>query len=104
MEAGIVAALSYWGVTTGDSTVAKILLGIVTPVTGFAVWGAMDFHQAGRYAEALPLVEELVISGLTAVGLYAAGARALGLALAALSIVYHVLVYAFGKRLLKPKS
>jgi len=30
-------------------------------------WGAVDFHQAGRLAEPLRLVQELAISGLAAV-------------------------------------
>ncbi len=97
------AGLAYWGVHTGDSTAAKVALGIVAPLVGFGIWGAIDFRQAGRLAEPLRLVEELVISGLAALALYSTGLHALGIALALLSVVYHALVYLQGARLLEPK-
>jgi hypothetical protein len=100
MEAGIVFGLAYWGAHTGGSTTERIVLGIVAPVIGFGFWGAVDFHQAGRLAEPLRLIQELVVSGLAALALYAAGQHALGLALAGLSVVYHALVYLAGKTLL----
>ena len=68
---------------------------------GFGIWGAVDFHQAGRMAEPLRLIEELVISGLAALALYATGQHVLGLAFVTLSIIYHLLVYLAGGRLLK---
>ena len=102
MEAGVVAGLVYWGIHTGDSAAGKAALGIGAPVLGFGVWGALDFRRAGRYAEGLRLAEELVISGLAATALYTAGAHVLGAALATVSIVHHILVYAIGERLLKP--
>ena len=64
-------------------------------------WGAVDFHQAGRLAEPLRLVQELAISGLAAVAVYAAGQHILGWFLGLASISYHALVYAQGSRLLK---
>ena len=95
MEAGVVAGLLYWGIHTGDSAAGKAAL-------GFGVWGALDFRRAGRYAEGLRLAEELAISGLAAAALYTAGAHVLGAALATVSVVHHILVYAIGERLLKP--
>jgi Protein of unknown function (DUF2568) len=102
MEAAIVGALAYWGARTGHSAGAKIALGIAAPVVGFGLWGAVDFRRAGRLAEPLRLAQELVISGVAAIASYAAGAHALGIALAALSVVYHALVYLAGRTLLKP--
>ncbi len=101
MEAAIVAALAYWGVHAGDGATAEVALGVLVPAAGFGFWGAVDFHQAGRLAEPLRLAQELVVSGLAALALYAAGRHVLGLALAALSLVYHGLVYLTGGRLLK---
>jgi Protein of unknown function (DUF2568) len=101
MEAGIVAAFAYWGYQTGQTPGMKILFAIGAPILGFGIWGSVDFHQAGRMAEPLRLIEELFISGLAAVALYVAGQPLLGWALGVLSIVYHVLVYLSGGRLLK---
>lgn len=101
MEAGIVLALAYWGYQSGETTAMKLLLTIGAPLVGFGIWGAIDFHQAGQMAEMLRLFEELVISGLVAVALYAAGQPLLGWALGILSVVYHISVYLAGDRLLK---
>ncbi len=102
MEIGVVAALAFWGVHLGGSTAAKIALGIAAPALGFGFWGAIDFHQAARFAEPLRLVQELTVSLLAALAWYTAGWHGLGVALGGLSIVYHALVYATGERLLKP--
>ena len=104
MEVGIVAGLAYWGVQAGSGTRESILLGLAAPAIAFGFWGAVDFHQAGRLAEPLRLVQELVVSGLAALALFAAGRPLLGALLGALSVVYHALVYAGGGRLLKPRE
>ncbi len=101
MELGIVGGLAWWGVATGDSTASKVVLGVGAPVVGFGLWGAIDFHQAGHFAEPLRLAEELVISFLAAAAWYAAGRQIAGVALAAVSLVFHASVYASGQRLLK---
>ena len=104
MEAGIVAAFAYWGYRAGAGTGMKILLAAGAPALGFGFWGAVDFRQAGRLAEPLRLLQELAISGLAAVAVYAAGQHLLGWALGLLSAAYHALVYLQGGRLLKHRS
>lgn len=94
-ELGVVCGLAFWGYRTGG-----VLLAVAAPVVGFGFWGAVDFHQAGRAAEALRLIQELAVSGLAAVAIYVAGSHILGWTLASVSIVYHALVYATGNKLL----
>jgi hypothetical protein len=101
MEAAIVAALAMWGYHAGPDAVGKLVLALAAPAIGFGLWGTVDFRQAGRFAEALRLVQELVISGLAAAAWYAAGQHAAGTALAIVSLAYHGLVYLDGGRLLK---
>jgi Protein of unknown function (DUF2568) len=100
METGIVVGLAYWGWQTG-SGLAKIALAVGAPLIGFGFWGLVDFHQAGRAAEPLRLIQELLIAGLTAVALWSVGQPLLGILMALLTVVYHALVYATGGRLLK---
>ncbi len=102
MELGIVAALAYWGIHTGHNVTSKAALGIGAPAAGFGFWGAVDFRQAGHAAEPLRLGQELIISGLAALALFVAGLHVLGIALLVLTIAYHGLVYAMGRRLLNP--
>jgi hypothetical protein len=93
---------SRTGAFTRAVAPARRLPWVSAPLLGFGLWGAIDFRQAGRFAEPARLGQELVISLLAAAAWYAAGRPAAGAALAALSIVYHALVYASGERLLAP--
>ena len=104
IEAGVVGGLAYWGVHTGNGAAEKIVFGLGAPLVGFGFWGTVDFHQAGRLAEPLRLMQELAVSGLAALALYVVGQRTLGLTLAALSVLYHALVYVSGGTLLKLRS
>jgi hypothetical protein len=101
MELGIVTGLAYWGYQAGTTNTEKVLLAIITPVLVFSFWGLVDFRQAGRFAEPLRLIQELLISGLAALALYHAGQHIYGWLLAAISIIHHALVYPLGERLLK---
>jgi hypothetical protein len=101
LELGIVVALGYWGYAAGSSEGTKMGFLVLFPVVGFGIWGAIDFRQVGKNAEYFRLVQELVISFIAAYGLYASGQAMFALSLAALTIVYHALVYATGERLLK---
>lgn len=101
MEAGIVLALGIWGYQIGNSQITKILFAVMAPAIGFGFWGAVDFHQFGKFSESLRLIQELVISGLATLALYVAGIHSWALILALFSIVHHVLVYSLGERLLK---
>ena len=102
LEAAIVAGLAYWGYHTGTSPVLRVALAVGAPALGFGFWGAVDFHQAGRLAEPLRLLQELAVSLLAAAAVYTAGQYVAGWALAVVSVTYHALVYAQGGRLVKP--
>lgn len=101
MEIGIVCGLGYWGYFAGGTAMEKMALAVAAPVVGFGIWGMIDFRQAGAMAEPLRLVQELVISGLAAVALYAAGAHILAWTLAGVSAVHHAMVHALDGRLIK---
>jgi hypothetical protein len=94
-ETAVVVALAMWGYTTNG-----LWLAVVAPIVGFGFWGAVDFRWMGRWAEALRLTQEIAVSGLAATAWYLAGWPTLGVALGALSLIYHASVYASGERLL----
>ncbi|MCZ8517685.1 YrdB family protein [Paenibacillus filicis] len=101
MELGIVVALAYWGYRTGKSTFQSTLLSIGAPLLVFSVWTFIDFRKVAPMPELFRLIQELILSVLAAVAWYVAGQRTLGVSLALVSIVHHVLVYLLGERLLK---
>lgn len=100
MEVGVVAGFAYWGFQASAGLATKTALAVGLPLVVFGFWGMVDFRWAGRLAEPLRLLQELVVSGLAALAWFAAGQRTLGVTLALLSIVYHALVYALGESLL----
>lgn len=100
VESAVVVALAVWGYHVGAGTAGSVALAVLVPVVGFGIWGAVDFHQFGPFGEPLRLIEELVISGLAALAWFVTGWHAAAVALAVLSLGYHVLVYAQGDRLL----
>jgi Protein of unknown function (DUF2568) len=101
MEIGIILGFAHWGYHNGNSKTAKILLAIGASAIGFGFWGLVDFHRFGKMSELLRLAQELCISGLAAIALYKSERHILGVMLAAISIVHHVMVYVLGGRLLK---
>ncbi len=101
MEAGIVFAFGWWGYHTGDTRILRILYMVMAPVIGFGFWSVVDFHQMGSRGEPLRLAQELIISLLAAFALYSAELKTAGIFLASLSLLYHLLVYLSGNRLLK---
>ena len=104
LETGIVLGFGYWGFRQGNTTTWKFIFSILAPLIGFGFWGLIDFHQFGKWAEPLRCTQELLISALAALLLYTSGAHVYSYVLMILSIVYHLLVYISGERLLKKKT
>ena len=100
LELSIVIAFGYWGFHFSNRDWVKIVFLFFFPIVGFGIWGAIDFHQFEN-AELFRLVEELIISLIASYGLYLSNQTLFSLFLASLTIIYHILVYSFGERLLK---
>lgn len=101
LEFGIVIGLAYWGFQAGDAFSGKLILCVLTPVLGFGFWGLVDFHQFGKISEYLRLFQELIISGIAAILIIIAGKQGLGITLALVSLIHHILIYITGERLLQ---
>jgi len=104
METGIVLALAYWGYKTGETTTLKILLAILAPTIVFGFWGIVDFRNFGRSSEYLRLIQELIICALVTYFLYILEEHLLAWIFGIISVVYHIMVYLLGERLLKDKA
>jgi len=101
METGVVLGFGVWAYQLNSSTPGQIVLTVAVPAAAFGVWGLVDFQGMGGLSEPLRLLQEILISGCAALAAYAGGWQAFGVALLALSVGYHLLVYATGARLLK---
>ena len=94
LELCALGALGYWGFKTGGGLLAKIGLGIGSPLIPAVVWGTFLSPQApvqlpGLLSSAL----QTLIFGLAAAGLVATGHRTLALASGAAVVVNAILMY-----------
>jgi hypothetical protein len=83
LELGVLVALGYWGLQTGQGTIAKIGLGIGLPVVAVMVWALFGapkavWHLNGPWR----LILEVVFFGSATLALIAAGLPVLGVAFA----------------------
>jgi hypothetical protein len=92
LELCVLAALAFWGIHTGESTLAKIALGVGTPLVAAILWGIFASPRA-------PMLVPLPWHRLLEVAFFGAGVLALFLAgqplLAIIFLVLLVVNYAF---------
>ncbi len=78
LELCALAALSYWGFTSGQSVLVKIGLGLGAPLLAALVWGTFVAPRATvRVPKPVRLLIELLVFGLAVAGLAAANHPAL---------------------------
>lgn len=98
LELGVLAALAFWGFSTGSGTLAKIILGIGLPVVAIAIWALFGAPQATWHLNGIwRLILQIIFFGSAAVALYAAGQRVWGIVFALLFVVNTTLLYAWGQ-------
>jgi Protein of unknown function (DUF2568) len=93
LELCLLAALAAWGAQAGGSVVADVALAVLAPLAAAAVWGVFVAPRAPRRApDPARLGLELLLFGLGAAALIAAGHSGLGLALGIVGALNAVLV------------
>jgi hypothetical protein len=91
----MLAALAYWGFSTGDSALVHVLLGVGVPVLAAIIWGIFLSPRASvQLPEPLKLALEILAFAVATVALYSTGRIAEALALAVLYLVNRILLYA----------
>ncbi|SFQ07249.1 YrdB family protein [Actinomadura madurae] len=87
LEIAAIAALAWWGFTTGGGILTGAVLGVGAPVAAMILWGLFAAPRA-RFTVALPLVllVKAVVFGAGALALYGVGhhGAAIGFAVIAL--------------------
>lgn len=93
LELCILVIFGYWGFKTGEQTLAKILLGIGSPILFAVVWGSFLAPKSSmRLQEPWLFLLELVIFGLACWALYTAGSKNLSVAFGAIYILNKILM------------
>lgn len=98
LELCALGALGYWGFASGQSTVAKIALGIGAPLLAAVVWGLFVAPKAAVSLEMpLRLVPEILIFGAAVVALYATGHPVLAMGIAVVAAINRILVFVWDR-------
>lgn len=92
LELGVLAALAYWGIRTGDGLGMKIVLGVGAPLLAAVLWGLFMAPQAPwAVPEPAHLVLTLVFFAVAIAGLASAGQPGLGGVFAAAVVLNQIL-------------
>ncbi len=93
LELCALLAFGYWGFQTGQSLLSKIGLGIGIPLLTVIIWGMFIAPNAAVHLpEPVPFVLGLVILGLAAIALAAAGHTALAIVFGIIIVINAILM------------
>ncbi|MGN6565952.1 MAG: YrdB family protein [Thermomicrobiales bacterium] len=94
LELCALAALAYWGIQAGRGLLLKLVLGIGAPLAAAVVWGTFVAPKATVPVPApVRILIEVVIFGLAALGLAAAGRPTLAWVLVVIFVINDILLY-----------
>ncbi len=94
LELAMLAALGYCGFQTGSNLLWQLILGIGLPIITIVIWGLfMAPKSERRLTGTAYLLLASIIFGLAALALIAAGQPILGVILAVLFVINHVLIH-----------
>ncbi len=94
LELCVIAALAFWGFSTGSGTLAKIALGISAPLLAIVIWALFGAPRGPWHLKGIwYLLLKIVFFGSAIVALYAAGQHVLGVVFALIFVVNTVLLY-----------
>jgi hypothetical protein len=93
LELAMLAAFAYWGIFTGQTTLAKIGLGIGVPLLVAVIWGFFMAPTSSRRLQgAAYLALKLVLFGLAVAALIASGRTMLGAVFGAVVVINSILI------------
>ncbi len=96
LELAALAALAYWGFSTGTTLLGDLILGAGAPLVAAVVWGTWAAPKSARRLRGgALLVVQLAVLGAGAAALVAAEEPGLGAAMAVLVVVNAALLRAW---------
>ncbi|MEJ2559228.1 MAG: YrdB family protein [Anaerolineae bacterium] len=96
LELAMLAAFAYWGFHNGQSTIAKIGLGIGIPLLVAVIWGLfMAPNSSMRFHGAAYLALKYLLFGLAVAALITTSKDTLGIVLGVVVVINTILLYAW---------
>ena len=97
LELALLAALAFWGFTTPDGALLKIVLGVGAPVLAAAVWATfLSPRAAVRVPGPLLVILEMALFAVAAIALNGAGQPILAIVLAIAAVAQRVTLSVLG--------
>lgn len=94
LELVMLVAFGYWGFHTGSSTVVQWILGLGVPAIAIVIWSIFNAPQSKRRLPRTPrTILEVVMFGLAALALVAAGQTPLGIIFMVVVLINQLLLY-----------
>lgn len=94
LELCALGALAYWGFSTGDNLLMKILLGVGAPLLAAVLWGLFVAPKASVKVQGpVHFALQVLVFGAAIAGLVAARQAALGWIFAVVVVLNAVLMY-----------
>ena len=94
LELWVLGALGYWGFKTGNTTIAKIALGVGAPLIAAVVWAVFVSPQASVQLPGLViLVLQVLVFGSAAAALAATGHLTLAVVFVVIVVINAILMY-----------
>ena len=98
LELCVLVALGYWGLQTGQGTIAQIGLGIGAPLVAVVVWALFGAPKsAWRLQGPWLLILRVVFFGSAAMALFIAGQHVVSMAFALVFVLNCTLIYALAQ-------
>jgi len=94
LELAMLVAFGYWGFNTGDSTLLHWLLGLGIPIVAIIIWSIFNAPLSKRrLPRTSRTILEVVMFGLGALALAAAGQMMWAIIFAVLIVINQILLY-----------
>jgi hypothetical protein len=94
LELAMLVAFGYWGFQTGETTMARIGLGLGLPLLAAVLWGIFMAPSSSRRLQgAAYLAVKVMLFGLAAAALILAGRPALGIMLSVAFVINTILLH-----------
>lgn len=94
LELCALVSLGYWGAHASNRMIGKILLGVGAPLLLAIIWGLFGSPNASiMLSPPAHLLLEVIVFGLSALALYAAGKHFLAILFACLFVINRLLMF-----------
>jgi Protein of unknown function (DUF2568) len=91
-------ALGYWGFTSGNATITKVVLGVGAPLVAAVVWGTFLSPRAPvQLPWGVVLGLQALVFASAAAGLVVTGNRTLALVFVVIVVINAILMYVWGQ-------